>query len=207
MQEYHDIHSITLKLRENKPELEKSSKDSFWVSSFLMVILAIIVSGLVPFVNAHLSNSDAKQTKAVDEQLSLKTPIEHVEAYVWTTKLKVEELNLHHRLDVKATNKNSIIVDGKISKEEAGDWDTFLKWYESKADFPPLSHKVEATAISGNIPKLQSVWFNEEPTAYFKDGSFGSIGTVIQDGWEIKGIEPWAVFVERDNAIITLNFQ
>lgn len=207
MQEYQDIHSITQKLRDNNPNMEKPSNDSFWVSGLLVVLLAVIVSALVPFVNAHLSKSDAKQTKIIERPISPKTFTKHIEAYAWTARLKVEELKLHHRLNVKVENENSISIDGNISKEETQNWDEFLAWYDTKPEFPTLSHQVEATAISGNIPKLKSVWFNENSTAYFTDGSFGNIGTIIQDGWEIKGIEGWAVFVERDEATITLSYQ
>jgi len=128
------------------------------------------------------------------------------DAFIWTTKLKLEDLKLNHRLQVSANSKNDLVINGNISKEEAENWQSFLSWYESKEGFPSLKHDVETSATSSNIPELKSVWFDTNPTAYFIDGRSGNIGTSFEDGWRIVSIEAWAVFVERNGKTVMLQY-
>ena len=128
------------------------------------------------------------------------------DAFIWTTKLKLEDLKLNHRLQVSANNANDLVIKGNISKEEADNWQAFLNWYASKEGFPNLKHHVETSAISSNIPELKSVWFDKNPTAYFIDGRSGNIGTAFEDGWRIVSIEAWAVFVERNGTTVMLQY-
>ena len=129
-----------------------------------------------------------------------------MDAFVWTTKLKLEDLKLNHRLQVSASETNELKIKGNISKQEAKNWKAFLDWYEAKDGFPKLNHYVEASATTSNIPELKSVWFDTKPTAYFTDGRSGSIGTSFEDGWEIVSIEAWAVFVQRNGTTVMLQY-
>lgn len=131
---------------------------------------------------------------------------EYAAAFVWTVKLKLEDLKLNHRLQASINNDNKIHIEGNISVQEELNWKSFLKWYNGKKGFPILLHSVEAIETEGNIPELKSVWFGINPTAYFSDGRFGNIGTVFEDGWKIVSIEAWAVFIERDGTMITLAY-
>lgn len=129
-----------------------------------------------------------------------------MDAFIWTTKLKLEDLKLNHRLEVSASKKNDLVIKGNISKQEAENWKAFLGWYESKNGFPKLNHYVETSATTSNIPELKSVWFDTKPTAYFADGRSGNIGTSFEDGWEIVSIEAWAVFVQRNGTTVMLQY-
>ena len=130
----------------------------------------------------------------------------YVDSFIWTAKLKLEDLKLNHRLKITTNDQSQLLIVGNISSQEVPNWESFLNWYESREGFPDLVHTVGFGAVSGNIPILTSVWFDASPTAYFADGSSGRVGTVLKDGWKIVGIEAWAIFVERDGTTITLGY-
>ncbi len=109
-------------------------------------------------------------------------------------------------MQIVANGQDQLQIFGDISTQEIPNWKNFVSWYESKEGFPKLDHKVGFGATTGNIPVLRSVWFDAKPTAYFADGSSGNLGTVLENGWKIVGIEAWAIFVERNGTTITLSF-
>jgi len=186
---------------------EQSSLGRKILLSTLGIGIAVGLSGSIPFIMAYLPNGSDKRPVPAIETASSNLNTEHLEAFVWAARLKLQELKLHHRLKVETKESKALEIIGVVSKQEQKSWVSFLHWYSTREGFPILNHKVTAIAVSGNIPELQSVWFGSNPTAYFQDGSFGNIGTTIHDGWKIIGIEPWAVFVERDSIIVTLGYE
>lgn len=175
--------------------------------SVLVIMLAVVVSGSIPFVKAHYDKKEATNISQREVEQQPKTNTENLDPFVWTTRLKVEDVKLHHRLKVSATPDNKVEISGSISPKEVENWEKFLAWYDTKDGFPALHHTVSANAVSGDIPELKSVWFHKDPIAYFQDGTFGSAGSILQDGWTIKNIEAWAVLIERDGAMVTLSYQ
>lgn len=191
----------------NGAQLEVKHKTS--INPWLLVLGVLFATSIGAMMAVGVPNNikavyfDAPKT--VQVQNTVVKP-KFMDAFVWTAKLKLEDLKLNHRLQVSVGEASELVVKGNISKEETQNWQTFLSWYESKDGFPNLQHSVETTATSGNIPELKSVWFDTNPTAYFTDGRSGNIGTLFEDGWKIVSIEAWAVFVERDGNTIMLNY-
>ena len=173
--------------------------------SFGAVLVTVAIFITTPYFLKILPGSQVKIT--LNEPSSEKQfNAEYAEAFVWTVKLKLEDLKLNHRLQANISSDNKIRVEGNISAQEKLNWENFLEWYNGKKGFPTLLHSVEAIETEGNIPELKSVWFDLNPTAYFSDGRFGNMGTVFEDGWKIVSIEAWAVFIERDGTMITLAY-
>ncbi len=186
-------------------EVNETKSNNPWL--LVLAFLCAISIGVMLAVGIpeNIKEAYSKSPQGSPEQKAIVTP-KFMEAFVWTTKLKLEDLKLNHRLQVTTNDANDVVINGSISKQEASNWQAFLGWYESKDGFPVLTHNVNANATSGNIPELKSVWFDTKPTAYFTDGRSGNIGTSFEDGWKIISIEAWAVFVERDGNTVMLQY-
>jgi len=169
-----------------------------------LIILGLVVVAITPLSLKLMpkAHTDTQNIVVVEKQ----APAKYMDAFIWTAKLKLEDLKLNHRLKINSDDSSSMKIDGDISQQEVERWQEFLNWYDGKEGFPVLSHSINVSTIEGNIPELKSVWFNNRPTVYFTDGRFGTIGTIFDDGWKIVSIEAWAVFIERDGALITLSY-
>ena len=191
----------------NSAQLEAHPSKSFSPWFVALASVSALSIGVMLFVgvpkNIKSNYFDAPQT--VEEQ-EVAVQAKFMDAFIWTTKLKLEDLKLNHRLQVTASAANDLLIKGNISKQEAENWKAFLDWYEGKDGFPVLNHYVETSATTSNIPELKSVWFDTKPTAYFTDGRSGNIGTSFEDGWEIVSIEAWAVFVQRNGTTVMLQY-
>jgi len=191
----------------NGLRLEVNSAKSInpWLLGLAALSAFSIIVMFVMGVPKNIKQTYFEPSQMVKEQ-EAKSPNEFMQAYIWTARLKLEDLKLNHRLKITSDNANDLVVKGNISKQEAKNWLAFLNWYEGKQGFPNLKHSVETNATSSNIPELISVWFDTKPTAYFADGRSGGIGTAFDDGWKIISIEAWAVFVERNGTTVMLNY-
>lgn len=192
-----------------KPVHHQPKRESLWkklAPGIMIVTISVLVSGSIPFVKAHYDKQEQVNVSQREAEQLPKTDTTSLDPFVWTTRLKIEDIKLHHRLSVAARTDNRIEVSGRISPQEVDGWEKFLAWYDTKEGFPALHHTVTADAVSGNIPELKSVWFHDDPVAYFQDGTFGSAGSILQDGWTIKNIEAWAVLIERDGAMVSLSY-
>lgn len=179
------------------------------ISPWLLALASVSALSIGVMMSVGLPKnikSNYFDTPQIVEKQEVAVEAKFMDAFVWTTKLKLEDLKLNHRLQVSASATNDLVIKGNISKQEAENWKAFLDWYEGKDGFPKLSHYVESSATTSNIPELKSVWFDSKPTAYFTDGRSGNIGTSFEDGWEIVSIEPWAVFVQRNGTTIMLQY-
>lgn len=190
----------------NSVRLEVNDTKSInpWLALAFLSAISIGVM-LAVGIPENIKQAYSKSPQGLQEQKVIVTP-RFMEAFVWTTKLKLEDLKLNHRLQVTTNDANDVVINGNISKQEAPNWQAFLGWYESKDGFPVLTHNVNTNATSGNIPELKSVWFDTKPTVYFTDGRSGNIGTSFEDGWKIINIEAWAVFVERNGNTVMLQY-
>ena len=128
------------------------------------------------------------------------------EAFAWTVRVKLEDLQLNHKLRVNPTADGSIRVYGNISDQELPRWTSFLQWYDTTSNFPPLIRDVSRAEIGTNLPQIKSVWLDNNPSVFFKDGTVGNIGSSIKAGWKIVDINDASVMIERDGAIISLTF-
>ncbi|MEM8651230.1 MAG: FHA domain-containing protein [Pseudomonadota bacterium] len=131
---------------------------------------------------------------------------QHTEAFAWTVRTRLEDLKLNHRLRVLSTSDGSIRVYGNISDAELPRWTAFLQWYDTTSDFPPLIRDVNRTTVDRNLPQIKSVWLDQEPTVFFKDGSVANIGTEIKDGWRVVNINSASIMLERDGAVVSLTY-
>ena len=187
-------------------ETQDTSSIKVFLSSITAIVVVFCIFILTSYFASLLPGFDTKNEIVEPLTQQVQVPVQHIDAYMWTAKLKLEDLKLNHRLKITSNDQTEIRIDGNISVQETSNWNIFLKWYETKEGFPKLVHAVNTSETKGNIPELKSVWFDASPTAYFTDGRFGNIGTVFEDGWKIVGIEAWAVFIEREGTMITLNY-
>lgn len=130
----------------------------------------------------------------------------HDQAFAWTVRVKLEDLKLNHKLRADSTNDGSIRVYGNISDKELPRWTSFLQWYDTTSNFPPLIRDVSRAKVGSNLPQIKSVWLDDNPSVFFKDGVVGSIGSSIKGGWKIVDINDGSVMIERDGAIISLTY-
>lgn len=132
--------------------------------------------------------------------------IDHSKAFAWSVRVKLEDLQLNHKLRAEKTADNSIRVYGSISNKELPRWTNFLQWYDTKTNFPPLIRDVSRTDVDVNVPKIKSVWLDDNPSVFFKDGTVGSIGSNIKGGWKIVDITNASVMLERNGSVISLTY-
>ena len=176
------------------------------VTGFAAVVIVFSIYVMTPYIIGFFSEQNIQIETEVVVVPEDEKSTNYVDAYIWTAKLKLEELQLNHRLQLSLYEQSAIQINGNISAKEMPNWERFLEWYGGREGFPKLFHDVSATAISGNIPELKSVWFGSSPKVYFLDGQVGKLGATLKDGWKIISIEAWAVFVERDGITITLSY-
>lgn len=176
-----------------------------WLLALATVSALSIATMLYVGIPKNIKEAYFEVPQVAQEKTNVIKP-EFMDAFVWTSKLKLEDLKLNHRLQVYTDATNDLVIKGNISQEESNNWQAFLTWYQGKDGFPNLKHYVETSATSSNIPELKSVWFDTNPTAYFIDGRSGNIGTSFKDGWKIVNIEAWAVFVERNGTTVMLQY-
>jgi len=130
----------------------------------------------------------------------------HDEAFAWTVRVKLEDLSLNHKLRVATTADGSIRVFGNISDKELPRWTNFLQWYDTTTNFPPLIRDVSRTDVDSNLPRIKSVWLDDNPSVFFNNGVIGNVGSEIQNGWKIIEITDASVMIERDGTVISLTF-
>jgi len=130
----------------------------------------------------------------------------HDEAFAWTVRVKLEDLQLNHKLRASSTADGSIRVYGNVSDKELPRWTSFLQWYDTTSNFPPLIRDVSRAKAGTNLPQIKSVWLDDNPSVFFKDGTVGSVGSNIKAGWKIVDITDANVMIERDGAIISLTY-
>jgi hypothetical protein len=139
-------------------------------------------------------------------KVSTSTEQNHNEAFAWTVRVKLEDLQLNHKLRTVKTADGSIRVSGNISDKELPRWTSFLQWYDSTSNFPPLIRDVSRDNVSTDLPQIKSVWLDDNPSVFFKDGTVGNIGSSIKAGWKIVSIDETNVMIERDGSVISLTY-
>lgn len=131
---------------------------------------------------------------------------DHDQAFAWTVRVKLEDLQLNHKLRVSPTADGSIRVYGNVSDKELPRWTSFLQWYDTTSNFPPLIRDVSRANVGTNLPQIKSVWLDDNPSVFFKDGTVGNVGSSVKAGWKIVSIDDASVMIERDGAIISLTY-
>ena len=119
---------------------------------------------------------------------------------------KLEELQLSSSVRLASTSASTIRVFGSISPKHASTWNQFLRWYDEQSAYPKLIRDVVRTGKNPKIPKLQSVWLTERPTAYFASGVSASVGDELSGNWKVTKIDREAVTIERDGSPVRLRF-
>lgn len=178
----------------------------------MIPILYSIFSGLV----FGIAGAGSKVISSINTQIVQSTgdlmggqsnaETKEAKAYAWTVRTKLEDLKLNHRLRVSSTAEGSIRLSGTISDADVPAWTAFLRWYDTKPTFPSLIRDVKRTTIDRNLPEIKSVWLDQEPTVFLKDGTVAKIGSRLKDGWTIVSIDATDVKIERDGTIISLTY-
>ena len=122
------------------------------------------------------------------------------------TRVKLEDLGLNRTLNVIVIDEKTIKITGKVGTGFTRRYETFKRWYEARENFPVLVDEVERIKTLGFIPNIESVWFGEVATAHFDDGSSGSIGSKVGNGWEILKIDELAIALHRNGEVISLEY-
>ncbi|MEO0327119.1 MAG: hypothetical protein AAF217_00835 [Pseudomonadota bacterium] len=128
------------------------------------------------------------------------------DAFAWTIRTKLEDLKLNHRLKVSSASAETIRIQGSISDAEVTSWNAFLRWYDTKQNFPQLIRDVSRTTLDRNLPEVKSVWLDDQPTAFLKDGTVATVGSSLPDGWKVVSIDATSVKIERDGTFISLTY-
>ena len=126
--------------------------------------------------------------------------------FTWAARVQLEDLKLNHLLRAETTADGSIRVYGNISDREVSRWTGFLQWYDTRQGFPPLIRDVNRVGVDRDLPKIKSVWLDDEPTAFLTDGSVAKIGSEISGGWKVVGIDENGVTIERDGSTVSLTY-
>lgn len=147
-----------------------------------------------------------KTSSSILGKVSTSSTQDHDQAFAWTVRVKLEDLQLNHKLRVSPTADGSIRVFGNISDKELPRWTSFLQWYDTTSNFPPLIRDVSRANVNTNLPQIKSVWLDDNPSVFFKDGTVGNVGSSLKAGWKIVGIDDVSVMIERDGAIISLTY-
>lgn len=166
--------------------------------------------GTVAEAGSRVANSVQTGIERTSSQLlgtvATASTSDHGEAFAWTVRVKLEDLQLNHKLRVAQTADNSIRVYGSISDKELPRWTNFLQWYDTTSNFPPLIRDVNRTDVDQNLPRIKSVWLDDNPSVFFKNGTIGTVGSEIESGWKIVEITDASVMIERDGTLISLTY-
>ena len=113
---------------------------------------------------------------------------------------------LAHMIRLQPVGDSTLKADGIVPDSVAGEWTGFLQWYDGKRGFPPLVNAVSVSGDNQDLPSISTVWLGQTPLVEFTDGTRGQIGSVLEGGWRIVGIDRSAVSLERNGATISVTY-
>ncbi|MGI9350883.1 MAG: SctD/MshK family protein [Rhizobiaceae bacterium] len=181
-----------------------------WVTGVAAVVcvLAVTVSAIANLAIPSFLDSSPTDTKLEqqDGSAGLITRKDYLESFAWAARIKLEDFSLQHSLTVTATNNGGLLVNGMVFQEHTDRYEHFKQWYLGRENFPPLQEDIQFVAAPTPVPELKSVWFGETAIAFFNDGSSGSIGETIGNGWKILKIEETGIVLEQDGSIVSMEY-
>ncbi|PHP66475.1 hypothetical protein CSC94_14450 [Zhengella mangrovi] len=133
-------------------------------------------------------------------------PGRNLEPYVWTIRARLEDLSLQTGLRVAANEDGTLKVYGQISDRQVPLWNEFLRWYDGQAGYPQLVREVRHGGQNDELPRLQSVWLGNDPSADFAGGITARIGDIMPGDWKIVAIQDRRVVLERDGSRTVLTY-
>ena len=132
---------------------------------------------------------------------------EYMNAFVWTTRVRLEDLGLGKSLKVSSTPDGKILIRGALLPNHLGRYNIFKGWFQSRESYPPLVDEVSFIKTSGLFPKIRSVWLGDEPTIHLANGKNAKVGSTFGDGWTVVEIGRLAMTLERNGTIIELSYE
>lgn len=194
-----------------------------WVSLFIASVfgaLGGLALALLLFGFAHRDDFSSliddllpvQRTEIVEENAVSSEPAtnfsasEYLDAYVWTTRVRLDDLGLGRMLKVSSTEDGKILIKGTLLGAHAGRYSIFKGWFQSRTTYPPLIDEVEFLKLSGVFPKVVSVWLGDNPLVHLDNGKNARIGNTLGDGWKIVEIGRLAMMLERDGTVIELAY-
>ncbi len=132
---------------------------------------------------------------------------DYLNAFVWTTRVHLQDLRLGNSLKVSTTPDGEILIRGTLLPGHAGRYDMFRAWFQSREAYPPLVDAVSFVKLSDHFPKIRSVWLGENPVLHLDNGKDATVGSTMGDGWIIVEIGRLAMKLERDGAVIELIYE
>lgn len=213
----------TITLGDAEVSITRIADPSSFVKPGLRIFAFVCLLAMVPLIYGLVSGmavsvADASSqalnviqtgiSKQRDKYLgaSMDTTKGQLEAFSWTARTKLEDLKLNHRLRVNPTSTGSLRVYGNISDQELDRWTGFLQWYDSNPGFPPLIRDVNRSDVDRDLPQINSVWMDDQPTVVFSDGTIAAVGSQLKDGWKLVSISDRNVTLERDGAYVSLTY-
>jgi hypothetical protein len=176
-----------------------------WVGWSLITTMMELVP---PGASALVESVSAPVSRQIGQALGTPSAKDaaNLEAFAWQARTRIEDLGLNRGLRVVTGAPGTLRVTGTINEAQAAAWNEFLRWYDGNPEFPKLVREVSRSEVGNDLPALQSVWLDGEPTVYFTDGASGRVGDRVAGDWKITGITGASVLVERDGSTVALTF-
>lgn len=187
------------------------------IIAFLLMLplLSTLFSGLVSSafnssykiassVGSGIINSNILETKPISDVPSNPEISNLTDKFVWAVKVKLEDLELAHKVTVSAMDNGSIKIRGTISDEDNVKWNSFLYWYDQRKGFPAAIRDVKRDTNSSNFPKVKSIWLEDPATVFFQDGTSATIGEKLWYDWVVVEITRTGIVLERDGSKLSL---
>lgn len=130
---------------------------------------------------------------------------DHLDAYAWSVRVRLENLDILRPLAVSVTGDGKIAVTGNLMKTHEERYRAFKQWMQEQNGFPELVDQVNILEISPEFPRVRSVWLGTKPAVHFETGESASIGTVIANGWTILSISRDSITLERQGTVIEMD--
>lgn len=174
-----------------------------------IAILAFLVSYI-------LASSWSQSTRSINALMNPSAPITQeamtaknvspaqVAAARGLSQIRLGELGIAHLVKITMIDNTSLVAEGLIPDSLRPKWNGFLQWFDGQANYPSLINNVTMSGKEQNVPAISSVWLDKKPTVEFSDGTKGSIGSIINGGWEITGIFRDRVDLTRNGVTIAI---
>jgi len=186
------------------------------IAILAFILMLPLLYNVFSNLTVGMADAGSRLYAAVDKEISTQSEkylgvttdpdMELAKKFTWAVRVQLEDLKLNHLLRAETTADGSIRVYGNISDREVSRWTGFLQWYDTREGFPPLIRDVSRVGVDRDLPKIKSVWLDDEPTAFLTDGSIAKIGSEIAGGWKVVGIDANGVTIERDGSTVSLTY-
>ena len=120
---------------------------------------------------------------------------------------RLRAAGLAHRIVISEGDDNVLVASGSIPTEDAANWRTVLKWFDSLGTKATLINNVAKTSAGDDAPAIASVWFQDgRAQVLLSDGNVVGVGDTYGGGWKIEAITQDGIEISRGGKSVTLTF-